>query len=244
MAQFVATTNDVGPEHHGRALHIDKGVASQLLLARFAMLVLGRLTKFLDFYRKIGVLAVLVRKDIEVMEYVEPLKEADIDAIFAEPKRANSNTPGGRSGKRSRVGSPRQAAGGVDESKDDHALATPYEYDSNVATSQPSSSLGASMPPSPAVVQDGGGIRASDRPSAAGGSGALTYRRVSPPTLHYRKRRCLSVSSSSAVTWTETDVDLLHNKMEQLKKAQDYNERRLRRHVYGDCLAASAKTDS
>jgi hypothetical protein len=219
VAQFVATTNDVGAEHHGRALHI-KGVASQLLLARFAMLILGRLTKFLDYYKEAGVLAVLTRKDKEVVEYVEPLKESVIQAIFNERKRANPNTPGGRSSKRSRGGTPRKAAGGLDGGTDDHALATGVESDSNAAMSQLSSYFNASMPPSPVDEQDGDGIRAIDWSGGAGEGSAFVFRCVSPLTYNNRKRRFLSL-----------DIERLQHQIEQLKKAQDYNERRLRRRV-------------
>jgi hypothetical protein len=239
VAQFVKTTEDLGFQHHGRALRISPGVAPQLLLARFALLVLGRLTKFLAFYKDKGVMAVVVVGDTRPLPKVVPLTADLVDAVFSQRNRANPNTPSGsQSRKRIRRETPQA------EHTDSRSPPVPCASCANddddgdedgFSAAKPDSRSFGGPPPLSAVVN------ASDATVAAMYGGALEPSNFgvepfhlplegcdqSPDSGRPAKRRHRSSSCTSAEAWAKravVDIGEVTRKLGHLERAQELNE--------------------
>ncbi len=91
VAQFIETTNSPGWAHHGCNVWVDRGVAPQLLQARFALAIVSRINKFLLNYRDKCVRAVVVcDKGTEITDEQVRLTYADSMAIFGQPCRLDT----------------------------------------------------------------------------------------------------------------------------------------------------------
>jgi hypothetical protein len=91
VAQFIGLTNYLGWAHHGRKMHIDAGVAPQMLLARFALAILGKLGPFLLYYCGKNLPVEVVHKD-ETEQAV--LTAEDVARIFKHSCRINMTGSG------------------------------------------------------------------------------------------------------------------------------------------------------
>ncbi len=238
MAQFVKTTENLGFQHHGRALRISPGVAPQLLLARFALLVLGRLTKFLSYYRDKGVMAIVVEGDTRPEPKVVPLTGNLVDAVFSQRNCANLNTPQSR--KRVRRETPQEpppdsrsppapAASSADDGGGDDNV------DDGVSAAKLDSRFFGGPPPLPAVDNANNATVAAMYGTAPGPSNfvvepfhlPLEGNDRSPYSGRPAKRRRGSSSCSSAEAWAKgalVDIGEVTRKLGYLKRAQKLNE--------------------